>query len=88
MATLTDIMHSSSSSLNPITLEVVRSSSNVLCPSVVHVLGQEYKHTSGKSGPPKPLAGLTSGDWREQEWKSLWEVQPLQDWMGEVSERT
>lgn len=38
--------------------------------------------------PPRPLAGLTSGDWREQEWKSRWDVQPLQDWTEEVSERT
>lgn len=53
--------------------------------------GQKNKQRSERGRercPPRPLVGLISGDWREHEWKSLWDVQPLEDWVGEVSERT
>lgn len=47
-----------------------------------------HTHTCEKICPPRPLAGLISGDWREHEVKSRWDVGPLADWVGEVSERT
>lgn len=47
-----------------------------------------HTHPPGMRCPPRPLAVLISGDCREHEWKSLWDVQPLEDWVGEVSERT
>ena len=53
-----------------------------------HTRTHGHAHRPGRRRPPRPLAGLISGDWREHEWKSLWEVQPLEDWVGEVSERT
>lgn len=47
-----------------------------------------YTHTPEMRCPPRPMVGLISGDWREHEGKSRWDVQPLEDWVGEVSERT
>lgn len=58
---------------------------------------RRYEHSENTHSPtlapkirslPKPLAGLISGDWREQDMKSRWDVQPLAEWVGEVSERT
>lgn len=49
---------------------------------------KEKTHTPEMRCPPRPLVGLISGDWREHEGKSRWDVQPLEDWVGEVSERT